>query len=79
MHQDPLATSAWNTSIQGRKRWILFPPAEGIKKSFVRGEHLRQKGEDNEAIQYFDKILPRLIAKEGPTGSNKLPTIIECI
>lgn len=56
----------------------MFPPTPGISKSFVRAEHLRKKGEDNEAIQYFDLLLPRLIEKEGPGGSNKLPTIIQC-
>ena len=56
-----------------------MPPMEGITKQFVRGEHLRKKGEDNEAIQYFDKILPRLKAAEGPQGTNRLPIIIEGI
>ena len=54
-----------------------MPPMEGITKQFVRGEHLRKKGEDDEAIQYFDKILPRLKAAEGPQGTNRLPVIIE--
>ena len=56
-----------------------MPPGEGITKKLVRGEHLVQKGEDDEAIQYFDKVLPRLRQHEGPTGSNRLPTIIEGI
>jgi histone arginine demethylase JMJD6 len=58
---------------------VLFPPGEGITKAFVRGTHLMKEGEDDEAIQYFDFILPRLKQKEGPTGSGKLPIIIECI
>lgn len=60
IHQDPLGTSAWNTSIAGHKRWLLIPPNPDIDKNFVRGKHLMQKGEDDEAIQYFDFILPRL-------------------
>ncbi len=57
----------------------MFPPAPGLTKAFVRGSHLAKDGEDDEAIQYFDLILPRLKMKEGPHGSNKLPIIIECI
>ncbi len=26
MHVDPYQSSAWNTSLEGRKKWILFPP-----------------------------------------------------
>lgn len=60
VHQDPLGTSAWNTSVCGHKRWVLMPPGKGITKSLVRGTHLMKRGEDDEAIHYFDLVLPRL-------------------
>ena len=62
VHTDPLGTSAWNTLIYGRKRWVLFPPdvaREVVKpKAYVR----RDKGEDDEVVDYFTLILPRIKA-----------------
>ena len=78
IHQDPLGTSAWNTSVTGHKRWILIPPGPDLTKEFVSGKHLLKDGEEHQAIHYFDFILPRLKAAENhPNG--KLPLIIECI
>lgn len=64
IHIDPLGTSAWNTVIQGRKRWVLFPP--GTPKAVVKGLEVIQKGEDDESINYFVDLLPRIKAKYGP-------------
>ena len=49
----------------GHKRWIMIKPGPGITKALVRGKHLMQKGEDDEAINYFDYIFPRLKQTEG--------------
>ena len=58
VHIDPLATSAWNTLIQGQKRWVLFPPH--VPKDVVKGKGLVRDDEDDEAIHYFMFILPRI-------------------
>lgn len=58
VHVDPLGTSAWNTVVAGRKRWVLFPP--GTPKSIAKGLDVLAKGEDDEAINYFVDLLPRI-------------------
>lgn len=58
VHVDPLGTSAWNTLIVGKKRWVLFPPH--VPKAVVKGRGLIYRGEDDEAIHYFTTILPRI-------------------
>jgi histone arginine demethylase JMJD6 len=34
VHIDPLGTSAWNTVLSGRKRWVIFPPSTPKSVSF---------------------------------------------
>ena len=62
VHCDPLGTSAWNTLLYGRKRWVLFPPdapREAVKaRAYVR----RDRGEDDEPVDYFTRLLPRIRA-----------------
>eukprot|EP01038_Epipyxis_sp_PR26KG_P013794 gene13794-18502_t len=58
VHIDPLGTSAWNTVIVGRKRWVLFPP--DTPKKVAKGLDVIKKGEDDEAINYFVDLLPRI-------------------
>ena len=58
VHVDPLGTSAWNTVVVGRKRWVLFPP--GTPKRIAKGLDVLAKGEDDEAINYFVDLLPRI-------------------
>ena len=61
LHIDPLGTSAWNTVLRGRKRWVLFPP--GTSKTIAKGLDVIMKGQDDEAINYFVDILPRIKEK----------------
>lgn len=63
VHTDPLGTNAWNAITHGLKRWVLMEPGEAKKK--VKGKGLMKSGEDDEAIMYFDFVLPR-IKKEYP-------------
>lgn len=72
VHQDPLGTSAWNTSTSGRKRWVMMPPAPGLTENDVRGTKYMKEGEDDQAIHYFDLVLPRLKKAEGPSGTNQI-------
>ena len=58
VHIDPLGTSAWNTLLVGKKRWVLFPPH--VPKHVVKGKGLIGKHEDDEAIHYFTTIIPRI-------------------
>lgn len=58
IHIDPLGTAAWNTLIAGRKRWVLFPPH--VPKHIAKGKGCIRRGEDDEAVHYFDRILPRI-------------------
>jgi histone arginine demethylase JMJD6 len=56
VHIDPLATSAWNTLITGRKRWILFDPR--TPKAVAKG--LSHVMLDNDAVHWFTEVLPRV-------------------
>ncbi|KAL4162872.1 hypothetical protein PRNP1_003404 [Phytophthora ramorum] len=64
LHLDPLGTSAWNTLIVGRKRWVLFPPH--VPKNLVNGKKHIRGDEDDEAVNYFMDLLPRLKRASSP-------------
>jgi histone arginine demethylase JMJD6 len=64
VHLDPLGTSAWNTLLVGRKRWVLFPP--DVPKRIVKGTDHVRPGEDDEAVNYFMDILPRIKKAHAP-------------
>ena len=56
-HIDPLATSAWNALIFGRKRWALFPPRTD--------KHLVDpKLKNEEGIDWFAHVYPRALKSD---------------
>eukprot|EP00802_Teleaulax_amphioxeia_P021178 Tamp_21511.p1 GENE.Tamp_21511~~Tamp_21511.p1 ORF type:complete len:353 (+),score=57.18 Tamp_21511:155-1060(+) len=61
MHADPHYTSAWNTLLCGRKRWILLPPTEDV-------DTLRQMGVDpsyrtkGPPTQWWADEYPKMVA-----------------
>ena len=59
VHIDPLGTSAWNTCLVGRKRWVIFPPF--THKLIAKAKSMVRKDEDDEAVNYFVDHLPRLL------------------
>lgn len=67
VHIDPLATSAWNTLLYGKKRWVLFPPH--VPRHVVKGKGLIRSDEDDEAIHYFMTILPRIKRRAQTVGN----------
>jgi len=76
VHIDPLGTSAWNTLIRGHKLWTLFPP--DVPKAVVKGkEHVRWKEEDDEPVDWYANVLPRILGKEGPLLRSRMIQFIQ--
>ena len=61
VHVDPLATSAWNALISGRKRWCLFPPNAGLTKPDLKPKGV---GLDGESVTWFRRMYPRTRSHE---------------
>jgi len=60
VHVDPLGTAAWNTLWRGRKRWVLFPPE--TPKKVAKGTKLYAAAQDDEPVNYFVDVLPKIDA-----------------
>mmetsp|Transcript_1096 Transcript_1096/g.1440 ORF Transcript_1096/g.1440 Transcript_1096/m.1440 type:complete len:472 (+) Transcript_1096:227-1642(+) len=76
VHIDPLGSSAWNALIRGRKLWVIFPPE--LKKRVVKGkDHINHEVEDDEAIDWFVNILPRILKHGGESLSKKMISFLQ--
>ena len=60
VHVDPLATSAWNALISGRKRWALYPP-RSVTRAQIKPRGI---GLDGESVTWFNKMYPRTRTEE---------------
>jgi len=74
MHVDPHETSAWNTLLCGRKRWILIPPTDDDETLEAIGldRNYRAKAPP---CQWWADTYPELVA----TGAASRVGAIECI
>lgn len=64
VHVDPLGTSAWNTLIEGVKRWVLMPPS--TSESWAKDaseERVARPRNSRSALDYFTHVLPKLRTK----------------
>lgn len=59
VHIDPLATSAWNTVLQGRKLWVMFSP--NASRVTLKGKKYMKSGGDDEAVDWFADFLPEIL------------------
>ena len=73
VHIDPLATSAWNALISGRKRWALYPPGT-MDKATIKPRGI---GLDGESVTWFNVMYPRTLTAEWK--SKGLPPPIDVI
>ena len=61
MHVDPHHTSAWNTLLCGRKRWILLPPTDDVEILGLMGIDPSYRTKDPPTQWWADEY-PKMVA-----------------
>ena len=74
MHVDPMFTSAWNTLLCGRKKWVLFPPSDDVTFKANIGAPTKDDKHAPPAYWWLD-IYPKLKA----SGMDKKLGMVECL
>ncbi|CAJ0579825.1 unnamed protein product, partial [Mesorhabditis spiculigera] len=64
IHIDPLGTSAWNSLIQGHKRWVLIPP--DAPKYLVKPYKGESGKHPDEAVTWFRTVYERVRSSSWP-------------
>ena len=61
-HQDPFATSAWNTCVVGHKRWVMFHP--DTPEDWIKLPNFKEdpRGKSLAAAGWFSHVYPRTLA-----------------
>jgi len=75
LHVDPNCTSAWNTLLCGRKRWLLFPPLrhEGLAEMHVPRD--ASKAKHTPPCWWWGEVYPKIVS----SGAALRHGVIECI
>jgi hypothetical protein len=72
-HRDPLSTSAWNTLLEGRKRWAIYPPdtvPPGVEVEYDDDGNVTD-WESPSTVYWFAHVYPTLAPHDRP--------YIECV
>lgn len=64
IHIDPLGTSAWNSLLQGHKRWVLIPPI--APRDLVKPMAHEKGKHPDEGITWFQTVYKRVRSPSWP-------------
>jgi hypothetical protein len=73
-HRDPLSTSAWNTLLQGRKRWAIYPP-----DVIPPGVYVERDADTGDVLDWHSPSSVYWFAHVYPTLAQTDRPYIECI
>ena len=75
LHVDPSCTSAWNTLLCGRKRWVLFPPGSDDAYMELLGVQEEYSRKGTQPCKWWREDYARVANAEGGLRSK----MIECV
>ena len=80
LHVDPNSTSAWNTLLSGRKRWVLFPPGSEQRYKELLGVQEEYSRKVSQPCRWWREDYTRILEESVLDGScGAFKGMIECV